>query len=129
MNQTETLEKVKATFAEYQDKVEAILKDYLCDDLGMFTELAAADEGFLQDVADLDEKQSFEDMIDEVLDHPKKGVDDLLKHLDSDDVRKYCEIDLNCIILEVQGADDRDKLEAFIKQNIYPYNINDLWRL
>lgn len=129
MNQTETLEKVKAAFAEYQDKVEAILKDYLCDDPGMFTELAAADEGFLNDVADLDEKQSFEDMIDEVLDFPKKSVTDLLKHLDSYDVRKYCEEDLNCIILEVRGAADRDKLEAFIKQNIYPYNINDLWHL
>lgn len=126
MNQTETLEKVKAAFAEYQDEVEAILKDYLCDDPGMFTELAAADEGFLNDVDDLDEGQTAKDRLESLLDEMTE--EEILKALDEDKIREWGD-DNSYIALKVEGAADRDKLEAFIKQNIYPYNINDLWHL
>lgn len=126
MNQTETLEKVKDAFAEYQDRVEAILKDYLCDDPGMFTELAAADKNFLTDVADLDEGQTAKDRLESLLDEMTE--EEILKALDEDKIREW-EDDQGFISIKVDGQDDRDKLEAFIKQNIYPYNINDLWHL
>ena len=126
MNQTETLEKVKAAFAEYQDKVEAILKDYLCDDPGMFTELAAADKNFLTDVADLDEGNTAKDRLESLRDEMTDI--EILDELDEDKIREW-EDDNGYIALKVEGMDDRQKLEDFIKQNIHPYNINDLWHL
>lgn len=126
MTQTETLEKVEDAFAEYQDKVEAILKDYLCDDPGMFTELAAADEGFLTDVADLDEGDTAKDRLESLRDEMTDV--EIMDELDEDKIREW-EDDNGYIALKVESLDDRDKLEDFIKKNIYPYNINDLWHL
>lgn len=126
MTQTETLKKVKAAFAEYQDKIEAILKDYLCDDPGMFTELAAADKNFLTDVADLDEGDTAKDRLESLRDEMTDV--EILKTLDEDTVAEW-QNDQGFISIKVDGQDDRDKLEDFIKKNIYPYNINDTWHL
>lgn len=126
MNQTETLDKVKAAFAEYQERVEAILTDYMVNSDGLNTELAAADEYFLNDVADLDEGDTAKDRL-ESLRNEMTDVE-IMDNLDEYKIREWEDAN-GYISLKVDGMEDRQKLGDFIKQNIYPYNINELWTL
>lgn len=86
-------------FGEYQDTVSAIMDDYIVGNDGMFLELTAADKKFISAVSALEIE-------------PDEADDDTEDIVVDNDIR-----------IQVDNMNMRNKLEDFLKTEIYPdYN-------
>lgn len=125
------IDKIRKAFAQYQDTTSAILQDYIADD-GLITELATADVNLLDELEELCEEAGdltdFETIVKGLKWHHDLTTDTdkarmLVNLMDEDDVREFVK-DESDMHLKVSNPFDRDKIENFLRENIYPYNIN-----
>jgi hypothetical protein len=119
------IEEVLDRFKDFQDTTGAILDDYLVAD-GAITELAAADESFIEDLKEMDEgEDDFETLLEKLKKMDVKDVDHLelfelcADHLDPENVSDVLTKD-GFIYIKVENIVLRDKLEEFIKTEIMP---------
>lgn len=120
------------------DTVEAIIQEYSwLSDVGMDTELRAANEKLKEFSAGLEEPDSgqsfsFSELLDMVEAHKDFDADDvlnivslsntdLLESMDTDEIKDYLK-DRGYCFIDLQGnQDNSDKLEKFITTEIYPH--------
>lgn len=113
----------------YLSASNAIMQDYVADP-GMCMELAEAEDKFRRSIEDIDpEEESFNYLVDKLKDLPEKEVDlvellDVVDNINSDAIRDYLDDRHKgavVIRVPVQTMEQQKKLEAFIKEHIYPH--------
>lgn len=126
ITKNQATQKILELFKEYQDTTGAIFDDYLLDDAAI-TELAAADENFEKAIEDLEIESDFKSIVEQLREMDSSDIDTskILEVLDEDEVRDWVNGD-GYLTIKVEGMEDTNKLEEFIRENIYPYNINSL---
>lgn len=117
-------DKALELFDQFAGKLDSLLaeKDYLDANDPEFREgLEVLKEDFEKAVKDYE--TPFADLLDQVDAHDDHDCDSILDRLDKEDISDYLESD-GYFFVKIEGLHDRDKLQDFINQNIYPYNIN-----
>lgn len=119
------LETVRMKFQEYQDTTSAILDDYLSGTDAMVMELGEADKNFLAELEKIEvpEQPELLQRLEQELLNERIETEDVLKLIDMDDIKFYYQGSFD-ICVKVDNANLRDKLETFIKEEIYPYYLD-----
>lgn len=117
-------EAVLEAFEKYTDIEGTILDDYMCGDDGMFTELAAAEENFKDEIEmllldDVDGK-TFLKKIKESLENNVFDESELLSLVDEDTILSHA-ASLGYVCVKIENLADEMKLEEFVKEQIYPF--------
>lgn len=133
------IEQIVELVNKHIDITEAIIENYsYLTDIGMDTELRAADENLKSAVYDLGDEVtefSFKDLVQKISDHDDfeagdiiglldgADIDDhtdkLINLLEADDVQDYF-INQGYACVKLNNMRDRNKLEEFLKTEIYP---------
>lgn len=128
-SKSELLEKVKALFEKYLDTTGAIIDEDVIIEDGTRTELKAADENFLGNLEELIDDNE-ETTVDEVVyfldnnnDLESDDIEKILTALPMEEIVDFTETN-GYVAIKVDGMTDRDKLNEFVRNNIYPYNCN-----
>lgn len=117
-------DKAQELFDQFAAKLDKLLaeKDYLESSDPDFREgLEVLKEDFEKALKEIEPK--FSDLLDAVDAHDDLKADAVLDRLADSDIVSYLE-DNSYVLTKVEGMADRAKLEEFITQNIYPYDIN-----
>lgn len=123
--------KLKELLTEYQSTVSAILTDYEnlnipVDDM-MIVEIDAAQNGLVENLDDLIElepdKETVLDILKDALFDDTVETDDVLSLLEESDVKDFVQSDFD-ICVKCTDNNLRQKLEDFVKTEIYPYYLD-----
>lgn len=123
--------KLKELLTEYQSTVSAILTDYEnlnipVDDM-MIVEIDAAQNGLVENLDDLIElepdKETVLDILKDALFDDTVETDDVLPLLEESDVKDFVQSDFD-ICVKCTDNNLRQKLEDFVKTEIYPYYLD-----
>lgn len=121
-----TTEKVDKLFAAHLKDLKAVLKEQgvdLCFDLT--SELTDLEEAFTDALANIDTDISLEEAMTAIEYHKDDlCANEILPLLDDGDICDYME-EKDCLVIEVKGMTDKQKLKDFVNENIYPYCLND----
>ena len=120
------IEKVNKLFANYQKGLNDLLKEKgvdLCFDLT--EDLHELENAFYEALGDADEDITLEQAM-KVITYNKSELDadEVLPLLDDGDICDYME-EKDCLVIEIKGMVDRQKIKDFVNENIYPYSMND----
>lgn len=121
-----TPEKVNRLFGLYIKGLNQTLSDKgvdLCFDLT--EDLHDLENTFYDALGDIDDGISLEEAM-KVIEYNKSELDadEILPLLDDSDICDYME-QKDCLVIEVKGMMDQQKIKDFVNENIYPYCMND----
>lgn len=121
-----TIEKVNRLFGLYIKGLNQTLSDKgvdLCFDLS--EDLHDLENAFYDALGDIDTEIPLEEAM-KVITHNKSELDagEILPLLDDGDICDYME-EKDCLVIEVKGMVDQQKIKDFVNENIYPYCMND----
>jgi hypothetical protein len=137
----ELVTKILDEFEKYKAATGALLDDYAVS-TGLVNELAEKDReftAFVEDI-DVDIAHDFDKIIEAVRTFCRYrridpvdiktlvktiGLDEVLEAIDGNAIADFVRANGE-IIIRVEAMADRQKLEDFLRQEIYPYNINNL---
>lgn len=121
-----TPDKINRLFDNHLKSLNDLLKEEgvdLCFDL---TEgLQELEDAFKYSLDDMDAEVSLEEAM-KVIEYNKHDLDagEVLPLLDDDDICDYME-EKGCLVIEVKGLMDSQRIKDFVNENIYPYCLND----
>lgn len=124
-------DKLKELLTEYKSTVAAILTDYenlnIPVDDGLIVEIEAAQNSLVEDLDDLIElepaKETVLQILEDALYNDTVKADDVLPRLEESDVRDFVQSDFD-ICVKCTDNNLRQKLEDFVKTEIYPYYLD-----
>ena len=121
-----TPDKINQLFDNHLKSLNDLLKEEgvdLCFDLT--EDLQELKDAFKDSLNDMDAEVSLEEAM-KVIEYNKNDLDAgvILPLLDDGDICDYME-EKDCLVIEVKGLMDSQRIKDFVNQNIYPYCLND----
>lgn len=121
-------EQIEALFEKYIDTTGAIMDDYVADH-AMIHEVSIADQNLKEKILNLvdndetdieDGEADFDSLLEKIKEHDDFDADKILELVDIDDVLSFVS-GTDYISVQVTNIKDRDKIEEFLKTEIYPF--------
>lgn len=109
----------------YTDASGKVLEEGAAMDQETVDELAKLDKALLDDIRALRVEPDIKTIVELIgeLDPYDDEQKMIMEAIPDFDAEKYFTA-RGCVVIKVEGAEDRAKLDEFIRHNIHPYNIN-----